>query len=205
MKQTLFIIAAGLGISIALFWLMQFMITNNQQGLNKAASLQMTEFIRLKKDSNLNTRDRRIPKKPKPNKRPPPPKMKMQANPIKNLKPKMDMPDLDLPLELSHMGMKGVEIGVGNISTNVIPLVRIAPRYPMRAANRRIEGWVKVQFTITKEGKVADAVVVDSEPKHTFDRAALSAIKRWKFKAKVIEGIAFEQRAEQLLEFKLRK
>jgi len=205
MKQTLSIIAAGLGISIALFWLMQFMITNNQQGLNKAASLQMTEFIRLKKDSNLNTRDRRIPKKPKPNKRPPPPKMKMQANPIKNLKPKMDMPDLDLPLELSHMGMKGVEIGVGNISTNVIPLVRIAPRYPMRAANRRIEGWVKVQFTITKEGKVADAVVVDSEPKHTFDRAALSAIKRWKFKAKVIEGIAFEQRAEQLLEFKLRK
>jgi len=205
MKQTLFIIAAGLGISIALFWLMQFMITNNQQGLNKAANLQMTEFIRLKKDSNLNTKDRRIPKKPKPNKRPPPPKMKMQANPIKNLKPKMDMPDLDLPLELSHMGMKGVEIGVGNISTNVIPLVRIAPRYPMRAANRRIEGWVKVQFTITKEGKVADAVVVDSEPKHTFDRAALSAIKRWKFKAKVIEGIAFEQRAEQLLEFKLRK
>jgi len=205
MKQTLSIIAAGLGISIALFWLMQFMITNNQQGLNKAANLQMTEFIRLKKDSNLNTRDRRIPKKPKPNKRPPPPKMKMQANPIKNLKPKMDMPDLDLPLELSHMGMKGVEIGVGNISTNVIPLVRIAPRYPMRAANRRIEGWVKVQFTITKEGKVADAVVVDSEPKHTFDRAALSAIKRWKFKAKVIEGIAFEQRAEQLLEFKLRK
>ncbi|MDP7561622.1 MAG: energy transducer TonB [Methylococcales bacterium] len=205
MKHTIAIIASGLGISIALFWFMQFMISNNQQGLNKVASLQMTEFIRLKKDSNLNTKDRRIPKKPKPNKRPPPPKMKMQANPIKNLKPKMDMPDLDLPLELSHMGMKGVEIGVGNISTNVIPLVRIAPRYPMRAANRRIEGWVKVQFTITKEGKVADAVVVDSEPKNTFDRAALSAIKRWKFKAKIIEGMAFEQRAEQLLEFKLTK
>jgi protein TonB len=205
MKHIITIIASGLGVSLALFWLMQFMISNNQQGLNKVASLQMTEFIRLKKDSNLTTKDRRIPKKPKPHKRPPPPKMKLQANPIKNLQPKMDMPDLDLPLELSHMGMKGVEIGVGNISANVIPLVRIAPRYPMRAANRRIEGWVKVQFTITKEGKVADAVVVDSEPKHTFDRAALSAIKRWKFKAKVIEGIAFEQRAEQLLEFKLRK
>lgn len=205
MKQTLSIIAAGFGISIALFWLMQFMISNNQQGLAKVANLQMTEFIRLKKDSNLNTKDRRIPEKPKPNKRPPPPKMNMQANPIKNVQPKMEVPDLDLPLELTHMGMKGVEIGVGNISTNVIPLVRIAPRYPMRAANRRIEGWVKVQFTITKEGKVTDAVVVDSEPKNTFDRAALSAIKRWKFKAKIIEGMAFEQRAEQLLEFKLTK
>ncbi len=205
MKQTLSIIAAGLGISIALFWLMQFMISNNQQGLAKVANLQMTEFIRLKKDSNLNTKDRRIPEKPKPNKRPPPPKMNMQANPIKNIQPKMEVPDLDLPLELTHMGMKGVQIGVGNISTNVIPLVRIAPRYPMRAANRRVEGWVKVQFTITKEGTVTDAIVVDSEPKNTFDRAALSAIKRWKFKAKIIEGMAFEQRAEQLLEFKLTK
>ncbi len=205
MKQTLSIIAAGFGISIALFWLMQFMISNNQQGLAKVANLQMTEFIRLKKDSNLNTKDRRIPEKPKPNKRPPPPKMNMQANPIKNIQPKMEVPDLDLPLELTHMGMKGVQIGVGNISTNVIPLVRIAPRYPMRAANRRIEGWVKVQFTITKEGTVTDAIVVDSEPKNTFDRAALSAIKRWKFKAKIIEGMAFEQRAEQLLEFKLTK
>jgi len=205
MKQTLSIIAAGFGISIALFWLMQFMISNNQQGLAKVANLQMTEFIRLKKDSNLNTKDRRIPEKPKPNKRPPPPKMNMQANPIKNIQPKMEVPDIDLPLELTHMGMKGVQIGVGNISTNVIPLVRIAPRYPMRAANRRIEGWVKVQFTITKEGTVTDAIVVDSEPKNTFDRAALSAIKRWKFKAKIIEGMAFEQRAEQLLEFKLTK
>ena len=205
MKQTLSIIAAGFGISIALFWLMQFMISNNQQGLAKVANLQMTEFIRLKKDSNLNTKDRRIPEKPKPNKRPPPPKMNMQANPIKNIQPKMEVPDLDLPLELTHMGMKGVQIGVGNISTNVIPLVRIEPRYPMRAANRRIEGWVKVQFTITKEGTVTDAIVVDSEPKNTFDRAALSAIKRWKFKAKIIEGMAFEQRAEQLLEFKLTK
>jgi len=62
-----------------------------------------------------------------------------------------------------------------------------------------------VQFTITKEGTVTDAIVVDSEPKNTFDRAALSAIKRWKFKAKIIEGMAFEQRAEQLLEFKLTK
>ncbi|MBT6523406.1 MAG: hypothetical protein HOL00_03330, partial [Methylococcales bacterium] len=57
MKHTVFIIAAGLGVSLALFWLMQFMISNNQQGLNKVASLQMTEFIRLKKDSNLTTKD----------------------------------------------------------------------------------------------------------------------------------------------------
>ena len=36
MKHTIFIIAAGLGVSLALFWLMQFMISNNQQGLRIA-------------------------------------------------------------------------------------------------------------------------------------------------------------------------
>jgi TonB family protein len=105
-----------------------------------------------------------------------------EANPIKNIQPKF-----------------------GNISTNVIPLVRIEPRYPTREKILRFEGWVKVQFTITKEGTVTDAIVVDSVPKNTFDRAALSAIKRWKFKPKIIDGMAFEQRAEQLFEFKLTK
>jgi len=92
-----------------------------------------------------------------------------------------------------------------NISTNVGPLVRIAPRYPMIAVIQRIEGWVKVQFTITKEGKVSNAIVVDSNPKNVFDHSSLSAIKRWKFKPKLIRGVPYEQRAEQLLEFKLRR
>jgi protein TonB len=47
MKHIITIIASGLGVSLALFWLMQFMISNNQHGVNKVARLQMTEFIRL--------------------------------------------------------------------------------------------------------------------------------------------------------------
>ena len=73
----------------------------------------------------------------------------------------------------------------------------------MRAAKRRIEGWVKVEFTITKEGKVKDPVVVASQPSSIFNRAALKAIKRWKFKPQIIAGEAYEQRAVQTLEFKL--
>jgi protein TonB len=64
--------------------------------------------------------------------------------------------------------LTGLQVGKGQISTNVIPLVRIPPTYPMRAANRRIEGWVKVEFTITKEGRVKDAVVVASQPNFCF-------------------------------------
>ncbi len=90
------------------------------------------------------------------------------------------------------------------ISTNV-PLVKIPPRYPIRAALDRIEGWVKIEFTITKEGTVKDAVVVQAHPSKIFNRSALQAIRRWKFKARIIDGEAFEQRAMQELKFKLSK
>ena len=101
--------------------------------------------------------------------------------------------------------MAGVQMGMGGISTNVIPLVRIPPRYPMRAANRGIQGWVKIEFIITEQGTVKDPKVIDAMPSKIFNRAALQAIRRWKFKAKIIGGEAFEQRAIQTLQFKLSK
>jgi protein TonB len=89
------------------------------------------------------------------------------------------------------------------ISTGVIPLERIPPKYPARAADRHIEGWVKIEFTITTSGEVENAVVVEAEPAETFDDAALKAINQWKFKEKIVNGVAVEQRAVQTLQFKL--
>lgn len=207
MKAFSISIILGALVSLALFWLMQVMISNNQQGFKKTENLQMTEFVRLKRETKLQTKDREIPDEPPPEKRPPPPQMQMQqVHVTQNNVPQMDMPNLDIPLQtrnFSSSSMDGIQVGTGGISTNVIPLVRIPPSYPMRAANRRIEGWVKVEFTITEEGTVKDAVVVDAQPAKVFDRAALRAIKRWKFKAKIIGGEAFEQRAVQVLQFKL--
>lgn len=209
MKSLSISVVFGIIISLALFWLMQVMISNNQQGFKKTDNLQMTEFIRLKRETKLKMKERQVPDEPKPKKRPPPPKMTMQqVHVTQNNIPQMDMPNLDIPLQknsFSGSAIQGVQLGTGGISTNVIPLVRIPPRYPMRAANRRIEGWVKIEFTITEKGTVKDAVVIEAQPSKVFNRAALQAIKRWKFKAKIIGGEAFEQRAIQVLQFKLSK
>ncbi|MGZ4955751.1 MAG: TonB family protein [Methylobacter sp.] len=89
------------------------------------------------------------------------------------------------------------------ISTGVVPLERIPPKYPARAASRHIEGWVKIEFTITKSGTVENAVVVEAEPAEVFDDAALKAINQWIFKEKTVDGVAVEQRAVQTLQFKL--
>ena len=89
------------------------------------------------------------------------------------------------------------------VVSGVVPLVRVPPKYPARAASRHIEGWVKVEFTIQTDGSVDDAVVVDSEPKNIFDDSALTAINKWKFKEKIVNGVAVPQRAVQRLQFKL--
>lgn len=87
--------------------------------------------------------------------------------------------------------------------SGVVPLVRVQPKYPSRAINRHIEGWVKIEFTIDTAGDVTDAVIVASQPAEIFDYEALKAIKKWKFKEKLVNGSPVQQRAVQTLQFKL--
>ena len=69
--------------------------------------------------------------------------------------------------------------------------------------SRHIEGWVKIEFTVTPEGNVSDPNVVAAEPEGIFDDAALNAIRKWKFKEKIVDGRAVAQKAVQTLKFKL--
>ena len=151
-------------------------------------------------------RSRIKPKKPPPpNDPPPPPKMKL-ANREAQLPamPQMDMPELDVPLT------GGAGLFLGNFQQvdpsaegDIIPVVVIRPMYPREAALNGTQGWVKVEFTITAVGSVKDARVVDSEPARIFDRSALRAILKWKFKPRVIDGVAVERQATQVIDFTL--
>ncbi|GAB1258495.1 energy transducer TonB [Aurantivibrio plasticivorans] len=73
-----------------------------------------------------------------------------------------------------------------------LPIVRVEPIYPTRAAQRGIEGWVIVEFTVTANGSVRDPVVIESEPSSIFNRAAERAVLKWKFKPRVIDGNPIE-------------
>jgi protein TonB len=60
-----------------------------------------------------------------------------------------------------------------------------------------------VQFTVTEQGAVSDPSVLASRPRRVFDRAALRAIRQWRFTPKRVHGKPMPQRAQQLIEFKL--
>jgi len=62
------------------------------------------------------------------------------------------------------------------------------PTYPSRAAARSIEGYVVVGFSVSPAGEVYDEYILESEPSGTFDRSALKAIKKFKYRARTVDG-----------------
>lgn len=80
-----------------------------------------------------------------------------------------------------------ISLGGGFSDGDIIPLVAIQPDYPRRALQRGIEGYVVVTFTITTQGTTRDVQVVESTSS-IFDRSAVRAAERLKYKPRIIDG-----------------
>lgn len=92
--------------------------------------------------------------------------------------------------------------GSGVISALTLKVLRkVEPDYPPLALERLQSGWVEMEFTITKEGSVKDVTVVESQPGRTFDSAATSAMRRWRFEPVLRNGQPVEQRASMRMRF----
>jgi TonB family protein len=76
--------------------------------------------------------------------------------------------------------------------------------YPPDAQRRSIEGWVDLEFTVTREGATRDIVVTASEPSRVFDKAASDVLRRWKFEPVIREGAPVDQRARIRMQFSLK-
>ena len=91
--------------------------------------------------------------------------------------------EIDTGLQLSNASISATD-------GDMLPLVAIAPQYPTRAAQRGIEGWCLVSFTVNGLGNVVEdsIVVVDAEPSSMFDRSSIRAAGRFKFQPRVVDG-----------------
>ena len=88
---------------------------------------------------------------------------------------------------------------------DVIPIVRIEPQFPREALIKGIGGWVEIEFTIEPDGSVSRPKVIASHPPGIFDRNAIRAIYKWKFKPRIVDGKAVARRATQRLDFNLQQ
>jgi len=115
--------------------------------------------------------------------------------------PDIPQPDFDAP----DVTADAVNIAAPTIDSNVevqfgsfksdgeyLPIVRVEPIYPTRAASRGVEGYVIVEFTVTSTGSVIDPVIVEAEPSSIFNSAAQRAVLKWKYKPRVVDGTAID-------------
>ena len=102
--------------------------------------------------------------------------------------------DIDTNLSLDNASISATD-------GDYLPLVAIAPQYPTRAAQRGIQGWCLVSFTVDGMGNVVEDTinVVDAEPASIFDRSSIRAAARFKFQPRVVDGPGVEVPGVQYL------
>jgi protein TonB len=180
-------VAAGLAVLVTfgLFWTMQALIGVSGK-LKESGGRLSVEFVRLRKDTTPEMKKREPPKREKPDQPPPPPELNMAKQMAPGDAVGEIIPMVDTGVELE----KATSLGAGGSDRDVVPLVRVDPEYPPRARAQGLEGWVDLEFTISPAGTVQDARVIGSQPSFVFDRAALKAVRRWRYNPKIERGVA---------------
>lgn len=75
-------------------------------------------------------------------------------------------------------------------SNTPIATVLVQPDYPARALSKGLEGYVDVRFDVSPMGTTYNIVVTHAQPKNIFNKAAVKAVKNWKFQPVRIQGEA---------------
>ena len=179
-------IVIGSIVTVTLLFVMQLLIVTGKQALTKPRDRHNLEFVRVKRNENLNVEDIVPEKPPKPPETPPetPPQDLDNVNPDT---PKINVAPPQVSASTDIGGPGGMNIAEGDY----LPIVRVAPVYPARALSRGLEGFVDLQFTVTTAGTVKDPLVLQSTSS-LFEREAIRDVLKLKYKPRVVDGVPVE-------------
>ncbi len=184
-------------ITVGLFLLMHYLIIPADKVPTEMVSQPSIKITRAERDESSERSERNKPIRPVQEKTPPPQFIKTSM-PIVN-----QGPVISYKKPTTGIGGRLEKVKAPS-NRRATPLVRIPPQYPSRPLRNNIEGWVLVEFTITKTGTVEDVVVVDGEPNGVFDRSTIRAIQRWKYQPKVVDGKPIPQyNMQELVTYKI--
>ena len=179
-------VATG-AVVFTLFWIMQYLIHSEVLDLDKSKSLKLPDFVRIKQNEQVNRREPPPEKPPQPDEPPPepPPPSMDDVTPEANAMAVTAGP-VSTSINLSSSGF-----GLAPSDGEYLPIVKVQPVYPRRALSRGVEGYVIVEFTVTKQGTTKDIRVVESSS-GMFDNAAIKAASKFKYKPRVVDGQPIE-------------
>ncbi|UZK03631.1 energy transducer TonB [Venatoribacter cucullus] len=203
MKRIALALLASALFTLGLFWVMHRMVSGPAELQRPDQDRAVVDFVRLKQDSQTELKERRKPEPPKPQKpKLPQESVSQQDVPMQQIPFKV--PQVTPDLSLSQQSLLGdAVVGLGFGDSDVIPLVRMNAVYPQRALRQKIEGFVTARLQITPEGTVESVDIIEAQPRGVFEREAIRALYKYKFKPKMENGRPVEQTATQTIEFKL--
>jgi len=188
MKRYIIAIILAFIITSGLFLGMRYLIVGGEDVVTDGPQGRVIDFVRLKKEENTQTKKRK-PKKPSKQEDQPPP---MEQPPMQADDLVADVQSLGFSADLSADTGLSAGLALESGDGEYLPIVKVAPIYPRRALSRGIEGYVIVEFIVTKNGSVRSPMIIESKPKGIFDQAAKEAAKKFKYKPRVIDGVATE-------------
>ena len=206
------ILCGAVVVNIGLFLVMENMISRDDGRLLNAYEAHTIEFVRTQIEDQTRKKDRR---------RKPPPK------PQETKKPKARLDDLltqtaALPTPVAAMDIKSMltgssGIGLGGqlvdgagegvmdtlLERDLTPISKLPPQYPQAAAIRELEGYVRLLMVVRRDGTVGDVQVLEASPPRVFDKAAIAAVRRWRYQPVIRDGRALAVRVRLTMEFEL--
>jgi trimeric autotransporter adhesin len=100
---------------------------------------------------------------------------------------------------------KSAAVDTAALAANLKRIRAVPPDYPPSAQAAHIAGAVTLTFTVDVNGETRDIRVVEATPPGVFDRAAIAAIKRWKYAPTLVNGTPVEVPVRTLVRFELPK
>jgi len=181
-------VVAAAVITLGLFFLMQSLIAHDSDKGFEHQQRRVFDFVRLVRDERVERKKREKPRKIE--RKEPPPPAQMPASKLSKA-PVRQAIQVNAPPFHPGLALAGdPHLGGSPADSDVVPLVRPLHRYPSRAQARGIEGWVYLRFDVTAEGTTANIRVLDSDPPKIFDRAAIRAVEKYKYKPRIEDGVA---------------
>lgn len=180
----------GTVVTFLLFAIMIALIHIGQLPVNSDVSFNMVDFIRQNRDRELNLDETRPEPPPLPSSPPPPARLQLENFATAPLSETIAPNGLEFDAPAGMTPGEGIAISAGG--GEYLPIAQVAPPYPRDALRQGIEGWVQVEFTIGTSGQVKNPRIVAASPPGVFDEAALSAVKRFRFRPRTIGNTPVE-------------
>jgi protein TonB len=185
-KYSRYITAIGLGavVTFGVLFLMQYMIASGQNALDDNERFRMVEFVRVEREEVVEKKKEKPDKPPEPEVQPDMPEPQINNS---NSSVKIAMIAPQVTMMSGTMGSLNFGVSDGEY----LPIVKVAPIYPQRAAARGLEGEVVVEFTVTTDGSTKDVIVIETTST-LFDRVAIESALKYKYKPRIIDGTPVE-------------